>query len=531
MKKLALGYLVSAMQAISSVALLASSAWLISRAAEQPSIMYLSLGIVGVRAFALGKAGFRYAERLVTHDATFEQVSDLRQSVFAKVIPLAPLGLGVSRGELLNALIRDVDDSQERTLRVIPVIVQVIAVTVAGTILFWFMLPQFAFWFFFVSVCAIACGVFATKRVESKAQHIATGERAMFSRMLVNQLEHQAILKAYGWESSKEKALAELDKSLTAMQIKSAHVAGLGSIVNLIATYGSVFIAMHLGAAAMAGHELSGVLFTVLVLTPLAIFEVYSQIGSATVANARFKASKLRLNELSSLEPGEFVGDDIGGSKTLEDFESLSFSSVVAKYQADSKPIHIPDFEVNRGDLLLISGPSGSGKSTIANLLVGFLNPVSGRIQVNGTSISEFSTSSLRERVGLLEQFPTVFSGSVRVNLQMAKPSATDAELVDALEHVHLWSTLSNREGLETQVGERGAQLSGGEVQRLAIARNLLAGHDLLVFDEPATGVDSNLRENLLLDMVQLTSLGKTVILISHDLPPGLRFTKSVTFG
>ena len=531
MKKLALGYLVSSFQALSAVALLASSAWLISRAAEQPSIMYLSIGIVGVRAFALGRAGFRYAERLVTHDATFQQVARLRKKIFAKLIPLAPLGLGVSRGSLLNSLVRDVDDSQERNLRVIPVIVQVVAVTIFGATLFWLLLPEYALWFALVAVCSLVGGTLLAQRLDARNQSLVATKRADFSRMLVDRLEHQAVLKAYDWESSKATSLYEIDLSLTKMQSRSARIAGINSVVNLIATYSTVAIAMHLGSLAMANHGLAGVLFTVLVLSPLAIFEVYSQVGNATISNAKFNASARRLNELMTLKPGEYVGDDVGGNRVLEGFQSLRFKGVVASYPADSGQIHIPDFEIRRGDLLLLTGPSGSGKSTVANLLVGFLQPASGRVELNGTPISEFATSSLREKVGVLEQFPTIFSGSVRVNLVMAKQNAMDSELQAVLEQVGLWSMLKKREGLDTQVGERGTQLSGGEIQRLAFARNLLAGHELIVLDEPVTGVEAILREKLLQDILNLTKVGKTVILISHDVPLGLKATNRVSFS
>ena len=530
MRKLALGYLVSSLQALSAVALLASSAWLISRAAEQPSIMYLSLGIVGVRTFALGRAAFRYAERLVTHDATFEQISRLRRSIFAKLIPLAPIGLDVSRGSLLNSLIRDVDDSQERTLRVLPVVFQTVAVTIAGTVMFWFLLPEFAILFLLVAVGSIGAGIIVAQRLDSKTQQLVMGTRAEFSRMLVDRLENQAVLKAYGWDSSSAHSLARLDQSLTSMQARSARVAGLNSVINLVATYISVFVAMYLGAVALANHALSGVLFTVLVLSPLAIFEVYSQIGSATVSNAKFKTSAVRLNELSGLQAGEFVGSDLGGSRTLGSFESLSFKGVVAKYHANSKPICIPDFEFKRGDVLVLSGPSGCGKSTVANLLVGFLKPAAGFLEINGTSISDYSTSSLRQIVGLLEQFPAIFSGSVRANLILAKPNGTEAELIQVLEQVDLWSMLDKREGLDTQLGERGSQLSGGEMQRLAIARNLLSGQELIVLDEPASGVEPMFREQLLLDILDLTKQGKSIILISHDLPQDLKVTTTVTF-
>jgi ATP-binding cassette subfamily C protein CydC len=530
MRKLALGYLVSSLQALSAVALLASSAWLISRAAEQPSIMYLSIGIVGVRTFALGRAVFRYAERLVTHDATFEQISRLRRSIFAKLIPLAPIGLDVSRGSLLNSLIRDVDDSQERTLRVLPVVFQTVAVTIAGTVMFWFLLPEFAILFLLVAVGSMGAGIIVAQRLDSKTQQLAMGTRAEFSRMLLDRLENQAVLKAYGWDSSSAHSLARLDKSLTSMQARSARVAGLNSVINLVATYISVFVAMYLGAVALANHALSGVLFTVLVLSPLAIFEVYSQIGSATVSNSKFKTSAIRLNELSGMQTGEFVGSDLGGSRTLGSFESLSFKGVVAKYQANSKPICIPDFEFKRGDVLVLSGPSGCGKSTVANLLVGFLKPAAGYLEINGTSISDYSTNSLRQIVGLLEQFPAIFSGSVRANLILAKPNGTDADLIQVLEQVDLWSMLDKREGLDTQLGERGSQLSGGEMQRLAIARNLLTGQELIVLDEPASGVEPMFREKLLLDILDLTKQGKSIILISHDLPQDLKVTTTVTF-
>lgn len=178
----------------------------------------------------------------------------------------------------------------------------------------------------------------------------------------------------------------------------------------------------------------------------------------------------------------------------------------------------IPDFELRAGGSVSIVGPSGVGKSTIANILVQFLALSNGIVLVNGRPIGDYESTSLREQIGLVTQAPEILAGSIRANLKLAAPEANDSELIRILDSVHLWKMIEAREGLETEVGISGAKLSGGEAQRLSMARNLLAQKSLVILDEPTSSVEPALAEELLKNLLEAARANSVaVILITHE--------------
>jgi ATP-binding cassette subfamily C protein CydC len=176
-----------------------------------------------------------------------------------------------------------------------------------------------------------------------------------------------------------------------------------------------------------------------------------------------------------------------------------------------------------------VSGESGAGKSTISNLVLRFLEPSAGELLLNGRNASEYSFESIRAVIGLIEQQPTVFYGTVRQNLLLAKPEASDVELIEVLQRVGLWSMVESRGGLDLFVGERAALLSGGEAARLAMARALLANFQLLILDEPTANLDAVTAEATLRELMSVAEQARVaVILISHDLAMAALTTSSV---
>lgn len=512
--RFSLGWSISALQALSSLALLATSSWLLSRAAQQPSVMYLSLAVVGVRAFALSKAFFRYSERLVLHDATFRKASNLRVAIYESLVKRAPIGLRDTKlGSLISSLVDDVDEIQNLDLRYRPALIQAVVSTVATAILFIWLAPNMAIW---MAICLVT--VFAISYLLSGiAAKRTTGQTAELRAELAIEVQRfvakNRVLKAYGWREASSAGIESLARDLVAFELDSSKFSGLLQSMLQLFLYGSI------ATAAWVTYSVGAVLpaeqIAVLVLIPLALFEYLMAIPAAVLARQKAKLATNRVHDLMHSEiPAELQAS---GLEKLSRFTELQFIGAVAQYPGGQEVV-IPDFELRAGGSVSIVGPSGVGKSTIANILVQFLALSNGIVLVNGRPIGDYESTSLREQIGLVTQAPEILAGSIRANLKLAAPEANDSELIRILDSVHLWKMIEAREGLETEVGISGAKLSGGEAQRLSMARNLLAQKSLVILDEPTSSVEPALAEELLKNLLEAARANSVaVILITHE--------------
>jgi ATP-binding cassette, subfamily B, bacterial len=205
----------------------------------------------------------------------------------------------------------------------------------------------------------------------------------------------------------------------------------------------------------------------------------------------------------------------------VDDLRTLEFSNVGFKHQTASTPaLQGVSFRASRGETVAFVGPSGSGKTTLVKLLVGLYQPLTGRILYDGHPSTTLDLDRFRERVGLVSQDAQLFSGSIRENLLFVRPGATDAECMAVLKHASLGSLLARADrGLDTVIGEGGVKVSGGEKQRLSIARALLRRPQLLVFDEATSSLDS-LTEEEISQTIRDVATGRDAItiLIAHRL-------------
>lgn len=518
-KLFGLGLVVSALQGLSAVALLAASAWLISRAAEQPPVMYLMIAVVGVRGFALGRAGFRYGERLMLHDAAFRKLSEIRPKIFEKLIPFVPAGLGAEkRGDTITRVGADVDELQNLPLRVISPIFQSALVSVFAVIGLGLLLPSAAV----ALLLFLLAAFFFAMPLSGFISKVSDLERATVNAKLATQsievLEHLDVLTAYGWLSSKLHDLAETDEVLNRIGKRKSLGNGVGqAIFSLLATTATLVSAI-IGARSVANLELPGVLLALIALIPMAVFDVASNTQPAISAFRTYRSSAKRILQIQSKQlPAELL--PIFGNQEVSGFKNLNLKHVAIAYP-ESKPVFQDlNFELNAGETIAIQGQSGSGKTTIALALLRFLDLRSGGYQINGSDIAKYSESSIRKTIGLVEQDPTIFLGTVRANLLVAYPKASDVEIWNILDRVGLRSLFANRQGLDTELGERGVLISGGEAQRLALARALLANFQVLVLDEPTANVDKDSARNLVSDLLAAAKLNsnRAIVLITHD--------------
>ena len=476
--------------------------------------MYLSLAVVGVRAFALGKAFFRYSERLVLHDATFSKATSDRVGIFASLVSRAPIGLREnSVGSILTTLVDDVEDSLNRDLRYRPAILQSLSVTAGGFVVYVWLAPEFAWIMLTVLAVGVVITYFGSKASVNRHMPELTSVRAEISELSELLVKRAKVIRAYGWQQLSTNKLDELSARVKLIESKLAGASGGLQSLGVFLMYLTVFVAVFV--AFWSGDLLPGEQVAVLVLLPLGIYEYLQLIPSAVQIDEKSKAACERLNALQNdAIPAEL---DSRGETILERFETLQLENAMVRYPG-GHTVTLPDLKLNAGSSLALFAPSGSGKSTLANVLVGFIQSADGNFLVNGVPISNYRPDSLTKVFGLVEQSPVILAGSIKDNLLLAKPDASDLELEQVLGEVGLWSSLAARDGLNTEVGLSGSKLSGGEAQRLALARNFLSNHSVIILDEPTSSLEQRQGMALLKEFFALTkSRNASVILITHD--------------
>ena len=515
-----LGNGLALLEAISAVALLGCSAWLISAAAERPPILYLNMVIVGVRGFALGRAFFRYTQRLTLHESAFRLQTRLRPSLISAISPMAPAGLtSISRGDVGSQLIGDVEEIQNLGVRVIAPTVQAV-VTSALTIMVLGFVTGGLSWLILtaalVASCLISLPLSGAWNRMQVAQAQSNRERLQSESQTA--LENLDLLQSYEWDETAFSRLTQMDSSLAANNKRFAFTAGFGAAMfSLFSTLAVVAIASQASQQVTNG-TLDRRMLAVSALIPLAVFELMAQLQPALFGLQRYLASASRIQNILDIKPTPEIAP-ANGHLELPEIQEIAVAKAVFRYGTGTPEIGPFDLRLSQGEALIVSGKSGAGKSTLAYALAGFLHPVTGSLTINGKPLTSFSEASIRSRIGYLEQNPTILAGTVRANLALAKPSATDAEIIGVLERVGIWTMLQNRQGIETELGDRGVAISGGEAQRLALARALLADFQVVIFDEPTANLDDEAAFKLWADLLAITGKNPNTIsvFITHD--------------
>ncbi|MCR2827173.1 thiol reductant ABC exporter subunit CydC [Microbacterium sp. zg.Y909] len=508
----------------SAVALLAVSAWLIVRASEQPAVMYLTAAVVGVRAFALSRAAFRYLERLTSHDAALRQLATTRTALVRRLIPLAPDGLTrTRRGSVLGALVDDVDELQNLPLRVVEPLVASAVVALSAVVFVAFVSWPAALT---LLACLIVAALVATLwgwAAGGRAERAIAPLRARLADAVTDHLGSLDVLLAYGAEAESRARIAEADAAVRGAVVRRAGAqAATTAIVSLLAGAASL---LAVAVTAPDAAALGGPALAVAVLVPMAVFEVFGAVPLAAAAWRQVHASAERIAESVPADiPAGLVRDAppaTGEAPALG--EGLRLRDVSATWPDAATPsLSGVDLDVRPGERVLVVGSSGAGKTTLAHVLVRFLD-CTGTYDIGGRSVRDLSPDDVRLTVGLCEQQPMLFDEDIRQNLLFARDTATDDELTAVLSRVGLGPWLAERGGLDARVGERGALVSGGQAQRIALARALLHGFPVLVLDEPTAGVDPAASDALLTDLLQAVSPDQAVVLISHvEVPEGL---------
>jgi thiol reductant ABC exporter CydC subunit len=514
--RLALAAVLAALTILFGVGLMSTAGYLISRAAERPAILSLTVAIVGVRFFGLGRPIVRYLERLASHDLAFRVLGRVRVRVYERIEPLAPAELqGYRGGDLLARVVTDVDALQFLYLRgLVPALAALLAsamaVGVAAAFLPWAAVV--------LAVGLVVAGIgvpLVAGAVGRRAARDEAAARGELSAELVELLSGAGELSVYGRGAEAVDRVRAADRALTRLAARAAFSDGLADALRLVVTGATLGGVLALAVASHAGGGLERVLIATLALLALASFEGVQPLAQAARELAASLAAGRRLVELTDREPA--VRDPEAPAELEAGVVPVALDGVRARYDpAGPSVLDGLSLRLDPGRRIALVGPSGVGKSTVVNLLLRFLDPEAGRVTIQGRDIRELRQADVRRTVAVAGQESHLFSTSIRENLRIARPDADDAAIEGALRRARIWEWVASLpDGLDTLVGEQGRELSGGQRGRLVVARALLVDAPVLVLDEPTAHLDAETATSLLDDVLDGAGPA-SVLLITH---------------
>ncbi|QBX54491.1 thiol reductant ABC exporter subunit CydD [Nocardioides seonyuensis] len=498
-----------ALSTASGVALTATAGWLITRASEQPPVLYLMVAIVGVRLFGLARPVLRHAERVISHDVVLRELAERRTRVFADLVPLVPGRLGPRRGDLLTQVVDDVDAVLDDRLRVRQPLVTSVLVGL-GAVALAASLDAGAGVVVLLVVLTGPLAFVQVRRRGARSEPELLDRRAALGTRVEDVVAGLRELEQ--WQAADrelEVVRAESDGLARAALRSASAVAAGHALTGLAAGLGVVGI-----AAAVTPGSTSPATLSLLLLLPLALDDVLSPLGDAGALSVRSRAARDRLARLARLTPA--VADPAAPSPRPASYDVVLDAVTVGW---DERPaLQAQDLRVRPGEHVGIVGPSGSGKSTLAATLMRFLDPSAGAYVLGGTDARDLLLDDTRTIVGLVDDDPYVFASSVVENVRLARPAATDAEVARALAGAGLarWVGSLPR-GLHTHVGAGSREVSGGERARIGLARSLLAESTVLVLDEPTAHLDASTARHVTGDLLAAAAgAGRSIVWITH---------------
>ena len=487
-----------------SVALLGTSAWLISMASMRPPVLVLEVAIVSVRFFGLARGFFRYFGRLEEHGSVLRLQSKLRSHLYQSFAAKLPADFfGVKRGSLLQTLVGDTETILDIWIRVASPWISAFISGIAGLGIIYFLLPSAGIVLSFIFTTTVTVVPLLSYRLSSNTCKGEVNQELVASLIEAFDTLPESIL--FNRVEGVKNRIAGLQLELNTIEKRSSSSAGLGDFLIQLATGISVLVALGMASHGYINHHLAGVNVAVLALLPLAIFDGLT-------------GSPLAFSQLPSLlESAQRVNNQI----SLSDYEPEILNETRGKEAhisvKDFLPVHLmgksalQEWEVAPGETLVIRGKSGIGKSSIVHALAG-LTPFVGEISINGELVQSLSPNVAT--IGIQDDH--LFQSSIRENLRIARADVTDREILQILEVVELSELIHTLpEGLDTHIGPYGHNFSGGERQRLKLARVLLRHTPIFILDEPYEFLDA-LQAKRIAKRVSTILITKTVIIISH---------------
>jgi len=513
--RLALSVALATGAAAAAIALLATSGYLISRAAQRPQILMLMVAIVAVRAFGIARAALRYGERLASHDLALRQLARLRLRFYRGLAPLVPGGLASRSGDLLSRFVADVDTLKDLYLRVvIPGLVSLLVIAGAA-LAAWIMLPSAGLTVLVsLTLAAVLLSQLSVAAVARAARRQAPA-RAQLTSELVESIDGATELALSGRAAEHVRRLQRSDAALARIARGDALAVAAAQAAGGVLAAAGVLALLLVAIPAVHSGALSGVLLAALVFLLLASYDSILPL-SASARGLRICATAAgRLQEITRRRPA--VEDPIS-PRALTGAGELCAEGVSFRYEPGQPwVLDGAELRIAPGERVALMGPSGAGKSTVAELLVRFHDPVRGRVAIDGIDMRALTQRQIRSAVVLCAQDCHVFNTTIRENLLLARRDASEGEIVRALAAVELdeWAA-GLPQGLDTVVGQDGELVSGGQRTRIALARALLADSRYLILDEPTAHLDPSLARRVMHNLLSGCD-DRGLLVITHD--------------
>ncbi|ADW73069.1 ABC transporter, CydDC cysteine exporter (CydDC-E) family, permease/ATP-binding protein CydC [Rahnella aceris] len=517
--RLSLGVILAIVTLLASIGLLTLSGWFLAASAVAGvaglySFNYM-LPAAGVRGAAIFRTAGRYAERLVSHDATFRVLAHLRVFTFTKILPLSPGGIAHFRqADLLNRLVADVDTLDHLYLRVISPLVSALVVIILVTFGLSFLDVKLALTLGAIMLVLMLLLPVIFYRAGKPAGRELTALRSSYRMQLTSWLQGQSELVVFGAQSRFRQQLNDIEQRWMLRQQQQAKLTGLSQAMVIAAAGLTVTLMLWLAAGGINQFPQPGALIALFVFTPLAAFEALGPVAAAFQHLGQVIASAQRVSQIID-QPADVTFPSQG--PLAGERVSLSLKNVTFSYPGQPLPVlKNINLDVRAGEHIALLGQTGCGKSTLLQLLTRAWDISNGTLEINGHPVADYDEATLRKMITVVSQRAHVFNTTLRENLRMASPQSTDEQIADALKQVDLHVLLEN-EGLNAWLGEGGRQLSGGEQRRIGLARALLHDAPLWLLDEPTEGLDAETEQHILA-LLHKHCQNKTLLLVTHRL-------------
>jgi len=511
------GLLLSLLTTVSGIALLTLSGWFISSCAIAGSVITFNfmLPAAQIRALAIIRTLGRYGERVVTHEATFRALADIRSWLFQQLIPLTPGRLSTLRsGDVLSRLTADVDALDALYLRLVAP-VSIAAFGLLGVALFiWFYSWQISL---ATLVMLLIAAVWVPWLFNRLGQMHAERLVVLSTNFRIRQLEllqGLADLLAYQAYERFADVLAEVSTRMIATQRQNNRLTAISSALTLLLGQIALLIALTVAALAVVEGSLTGADAALVIFCVLAAFELVTPLPQAMQMLGKTQKAAQRIRQIAEMSPTVVQENPL---LDLPDGCDLRLDQVSFRYNPQQNwLLDNISLDIPHGSKLAIIGPSGSGKTTLLHLLMRFIDPEQGDIQLAGQPIKQLDPDAVLTRFGVLSQRSQLFAATIKENLLIAKPDANPLELDSAINAAGLQTFIQQLpNGINTWVGESGVKVSGGEARRIALARLYLKNAPILILDEPTEGLDSH-TENEVFNALAKFSVDKTLIMVTH---------------
>ncbi|MCK5829738.1 MAG: thiol reductant ABC exporter subunit CydC [Methylococcales bacterium] len=528
-KWLIVGIFLAFLTSVASISLLTLSGWFITSSAiagiMAPDGVAITFNFMQpaaeIRALAIVRTLGRYAERVVTHEATFQVLAEIRCWFFRQLIPLSPGRLAMQRSaDLLNGITQDINLLDSLYLRLCSPALVALFGNGAVVIFIGYYSVQISL---IVSIMLFMTAVFIPWLFNRLSQHSAkksVEHSASFKVKQIEILQGIAELSAFNAYERYKTELLIVSEQMLEMQIKNNQLTSLSSAITIFLSLITLLITLVLGSNLFQQGEISGADLAMISFCVLAVFELVTPLSAAIQLLPKTQTAAKRIRAITNLTP---VIADPPKATLAPKTGGINIYNLSFRYLDNTDwVLNDINLTIPQGRKIAIVGKSGEGKTTLLQLMMHFYDPQKGSITFGGKNYKEFSFDQFMHQFSVLSQRTHLFSATIKENLLIAKPTASEMEIKQAIKMAGLDNYISNLpEGINSWIGENGAQVSGGEGRRIALARVYLKNTSIILLDEPTEGLDKETEQDVL-NTLEKIAQKKTLIMVTHK-KAGLR--------